>query len=302
MRSTPRHALFVSAALLAVSAVPALAASETRIERRFALGSGGTFVLTTEAGGAEVRGGDGEEAVVVITSRRSDFESKYDVRLEESPGRLEVTIERRGRGIQWGWDEGGEVTFVLPRRTSAEVKSSGGGVTVEALEGLVKAKSSGGGVDVMDVTGDVEASSSGGGVEVQRVTGAARLSSSGGSVSARSVSGDIDAGSSGGGVRIEEAGGAVVASSSGGGVRVDFAAGNAKGGDLHSSGGGVTARVDPNVGLEIDAYASGGDADCDLPVTVRGKMKDNTVQGKLNGGGAVLKLRSSGGGVNIESR
>jgi hypothetical protein len=47
---------------------------------------------------------------------------------------------------------------------------------------------------------------------------------------------------------------------------------------------------------------TGGVADCDLQVTVRGKMKDNTVKGKLKGGGAVLEIRSSGGGVTIERR
>jgi hypothetical protein len=304
MGSTNRFAQVLAVAGLAV--VPAAMAAESgfRMEKSFDLGSGGTLVVKSDAGGAEVRGGDGEKATVVVTSKRSDFAEKYDIRFEEAPGRLEVTIERKGKGLfQFsGWNEGGNVAIVVPRRTNVQVGSSGGGVTVESVEGAVKAKSSGGGVDVTDVEGDVEASSSGGGVEVQRIHGAAKLGSSGGSVTARTVSGDIDAESSGGGVRIDDAGGVVVASSSGGGVKVSFAAGNAKGGDLHSSGGGVTARLDPTVGLEIDAYSSGGDADCDLPVTVRGKMKDDTIQGKLNGGGAVLKLRSSGGGVNIESR
>ena len=60
--------------------------------------------------------------------------------------------------------------------------------------------------------------------------------------------------------------------------------------------GGMTS------GLEIDAYASGGDADTDLPVTVLVKQTDNSLKGTLYGGGAVLKLRSSGGGVSVEGR
>jgi DUF4097 and DUF4098 domain-containing protein YvlB len=274
-----------------------------RLERRFALGSGGSLALRTEAGGVEVRGGDGEEAVVVVTSERSDFAEKFDVRFAERPGRLEVTIESRRRGFRLlDWNSGGRVEVVLPRRSAAQVESSGGGVEIAALDGNVEAESSGGGVRVVEVAGDVVASSSGGGVEVERIGGTARLDSSGGSVTARAVAGDLEAESSGGGVRVEEAGGAVVASSSGGGVRVAFAAGNGKGGSLGSSGGGVTARLDPSVGLELDASASGGDVDCDLPVTVRGKVKRDALRGTLNGGGALLTLRSSGGGVTIEGR
>jgi hypothetical protein len=301
---TMRQRIGVAVFAVALLGAAAAARADYRQDKSYSLPPGGDFFLSTEAGGASIRGGEGDQARVVISSRRGDFDEKYEVIVEETPGRLEITIEHRGRK-PWSWsfgDQGAHVEVTLPRRTDVVVKSSGGGIDVESIEGSVEAKSSGGGVTVLEVSGDVVASSSGGGVEVERIGGGAKLDSSGGSVSARRVAGDIDAGSSGGGVRIDEAGGAVVASSSGGGVRVGFAAGNAKGGDLHSSGGGVTARVDPSVGLEIDAYASGGDADCELPVTVRGKMKDNTVRGTLNGGGAVLKLRSSGGGVTIEGR
>jgi hypothetical protein len=206
-----------------------------RLERRFALGSGGSLALRTEAGGVELRGGDGEEAVVVVTSERSDFAEKFDVRFAERPGRLEVTIESRRRGFRLlDWNSGGRVEVVLPRRSAAQVESSGGGVEIAALDGNVEAESSGGGVRVVEVAGDVVASSSGGGVEVERIGG--------------------------------------------------------------------TARLDPSVGLELDASASGGDVDCDLPVTVRGKVKRDALRGTLNGGGALLTLRSSGGGVTIEGR
>jgi hypothetical protein len=233
MRNMTGLAVFAVALLGTAGAVRA---DGYRMDKSFDLGSGGTFRLSTEAGGAEVRGGNVEKATVIITAKRSDFEQKYDVIIEETKGSLEVTIERKGKKLfSWGWDEGAHVQVTLPRHTSATIKSSGGGIEVEGLEGNVEARSSGGGVEVLDVVGDVVAASSGGGVDVERVKGGAKIDSSGGSVSARSISGDIDAGSSGGGVRIAEAGGAVVASSSGGSVSVAFAAGNDKGGDIHSS-------------------------------------------------------------------
>jgi hypothetical protein len=301
MADRVRRPLLVFAAMLAVAVA---ARADYRLEKEFSLGSGGALSVRTEAGGAEVRGGEGETAKVLITSKRDDFEEKFDVRFEETAGRLAVIVERRGSKLTNCFGAGGGgalVTVTVPRRTAVEVKSSGGGVAVEEVEGTVEAGSSGGGARVVDVVGDVRVHSSGGGVSAERVRGKALLDSSGGSVTARSVSGDLEAESSGGGVKIEEAGGRVTASSSGGSVRVGFAPGNAAGGSVQSSGGGVAATVDPAVGLEIDAVASGGGVDCDLPVTVRGKMSRDTLRGQLNGGGARLELRSSGGGVTIES-
>src|ERR1700687_5008247 len=75
--------------------------------------------------------------------------------------------------------------------------------------------------------------------------------------------------------------------------------GMAPGGDTGSSGGGVEVRVDPAVGLDVDAATSGGSVSCDLPVTVQGKISRHSLRGVLHGGGERLHVRSSGGGIRI---
>ncbi len=270
-----------------IGLTPAAWAGDFRLEKRLPLAAGGSFALSSEASGVKVRGSEGTEAVVLITSERADFAEIFNVRFETPrPDRIEVVIERKSRGPM-SWLNGGgrtRVEVTLPKSAAAEIESSGGGI------------------DIADLAGKVTAESSGGGVEATNLGGAAVLSSSGGSIDGTNISGDIDASSSGGGVEIREARGRVVAESSGGAVSVSFAAGNAKGGDLSSSGGGVAAQVDPTVGLEIDASSSGGSVDCDLPLTVRGRIGRNDVHGTLNGGGPLLKLDSSGGGIAISSR
>lgn len=271
----------------ALAAASAARAADFRLEKHLPLAAGGSFALSSEAGGVTVRGSDAAEAVVVVTSTRDDFAELYNVRFETpAPDRVEVVIERKSRGPS-GWFNGGhrtEVSVTLPKSAAARISSSGGGIDISGLAGKVQAESSGGGVAASHLGGAVE------------------LSSSGGSIDATDIGGDLDAQSSGGGVAIREAHGRVVAESSGGGVRVSFAAGNAKGGELSSSGGGVAAELDPAVGVEIDASSSGGSVDCDLPLTVRGKIGRDDVHGTLNGGGARLTLRSSGGGIAIGKR
>lgn len=272
---------------LSLTLAPAAWAGEYRLEKHLPIAAGGSFSIASEAGGIDIRGGDGTEAVVVVTSSREDFAELYNLRFATpAPDRAEVVIERKSHGPS-NWFEGNHrtrITVTLPKSVATRVSSSGGGI------------------DIAGVDGKVTAESSGGGVQASRLGGAANLSSSGGSISADGIAGDLEAESSGGSVDIREAHGAVVAESSGGAVSVAFAAGNGKGGNLSSSGGGVEARVDPAVGLEIDASSSGGAVDCDLPLTVRGKIGRDDVHGTLNGGGSLLKLRSSGGGIDIGKR
>ncbi len=154
-----------------------------------------------------------------------------------------------------------------------------------------------------DVRGDVVASTSGGSIDITGVRGSLRATTSGGGIAIDTVSGELYASTSGGGVQVRGAGGRVAAHSSGGSVTVRFAAGNNRGGELSTSGGGVRTEVDPSVALTIDASSSGGGVDSELPITGQGPQEpfrsSTSLRGDLNGGGAVLRLRSSGGGVRI---
>jgi hypothetical protein len=122
---------------------------------------------------------------------------------------------------------------------------------------------------------------------------------SGGRVRVENIAGPLRAYSSGGSMVITGAGGRVDARTSGGQVNVAFARGNAAGGELSTSGGNVTATVDPSVRLSIDAATSGGVVVNELPVTTRSAISRQYLRGDLNGGGSLLRLRSSGGRVRI---
>lgn len=51
--------------------------------------------------------------------------------------------------------------------------------------------------------------------------------------------------------------------------------------------------------MDVDAHTSGGRVRTEFPVTVRGTIKRNTLDAKINGGGPELYLRTSGGNVEI---
>ena len=148
-----------------------------------------------------------------------------------------------------------------------------------------------------DIRGKSNVETSGGGIDASNLEGPLHAETSGGSIHTDRVTGDMRLHSSGGGIHIREAGGRVEADTSGGSIEAEFSRGNARGGSLESSGGGINVAVDPSVGLVIDAR--GNSVSSDVPLTVQGEMSRGSLRGTLGPGGEKLHLRTSGGSVRI---
>jgi hypothetical protein len=268
-------ALALAGGLLA--ALPA--AADFRLEKQLELAPGGELVVQAEGGGVTVTGDSPRGVLVVITSESDDAGERYTFDFDVQPGRVTVT-NRRKRGMSgwFGWQSGIRTTVRVPRQTTVDLQSSGGGIRISGLDGDVRMRSSGGGLRVLDVNGRVDGQSSGGSIEVQRVVGDVRVDTSGGGVDVADVTGSVEAESSGGGIAVDNVEGDVDVSTSGGGVRVD---------------------LPPDARVTVDASSSGGSVICDLPITIQGKVSRSSLRGEVNGGGHLYRLRSSGGGIRI---
>jgi DUF4097 and DUF4098 domain-containing protein YvlB len=288
-------------------------------EHTLKLEPGGAFTLESDVGDVVLTGGSASGARVVVTSDR-DLDSDFEFTFDESDHGATVKIKRRGSIRRlFGGSESGRthITIEVPTRSDVrlstsggsvnasrltgtlDIRSSGGSLDVEAIEGNVDGGTSGGSIRMRDVRGNAVANTSGGGISIADVAGSLRADTSGGGITITSVGGELHASTSGGGVDVRGAGGRVDASSSGGGVTVRFAPGNSNGGVVSSSGGPVRVEIDPGAHMSIDASASGGSVDSDVPITIQGKVQNDSLRGEMNGGGPLLRLRSSGGGVKI---
>jgi DUF4097 and DUF4098 domain-containing protein YvlB len=315
--------LLLISALMALLLSAAPAQADFRLERRLTLAPGGMFTLEAEQGSVSLVGDSPSGVLVTITSTRDDVDRQIDFQFQEQPGIARVTATRKKPLAGWldYWKSSGNLRFVVhvPRATkvgidsaggaiqvstldgSARLRTSGGALTIEDVAGDVAGKTSGGAIRVARVTGNVDVNTSGGSVEIERVDGRAHAESSGGPISVRASRGDVLVRTSGGRIQVQDAGGRVEAETSGGPISVAFAPGNSRGGVLSTSGGGVNAVVDANAALSIDAATSGGRVSSDLTLTTHGSAGRNALRGELNGGGAELRLRTSGGPIQISA-
>ena len=313
MRHRIRCILILSLAALAAGTLPAL--GEDRLEKTFNLQPGGKFRLETGMGRVRISGKSGSGAHLTVASHGRDLNELLTFRFEESP--TSVTVVAKSRHHFHFFNSGSvEFEIEVPSETSIDIDTSGGSITAESLRAPAKLETSGGSISVRELAAELDAHTSGGSIRLRDIRGRSRVETSGGNIEAthleaplhaetsggsihlEDVAGDADVHTSGGGIKIRNAGGRVVADTSGGSIDAAFAKGNARGGSLESSGGGITVAVDPGVGLSIDA--EGNRVQTDLPLRVQGEISHRSLRGTLGNGGEKLRLRTSGGGIRIQ--
>jgi len=69
--------------------------------------------------------------------------------------------------------------------------------------------------------------------------------------------------------------------------------------DLHAGDGSIDLQVPENLAADVALHTSDGHISVDLPVMVEGRLGGNSVQGKLNGGGRLLTIRTGDGSIRL---
>ncbi len=304
-----------AAGLLAIVPLAAHARIERDVEKTFTVQAGGKLHLETQGGGITVtRGNDGVVKVTAHEKIRADSDAEADDLLKK----LDLTIEQSGNdvsaiskydsqpiGFHWGSWPPVQVDFTVtvPASFATDLHTSGGGITVGDLNAPVYARTSGGGIKLGKIGATVDAHTSGGSVSLDSATGEVKLGTSGGNISVGRVDGPASLSTSGGGIKIESVVGELHANTSGGSIRAGISGPLKNDCVLSTSGGSVHVNVDKSAAFKLDASTSGGSVNAGgLTITLekadRGRSR---LAGSVNGGGPLLKLRSSGGSIDIST-
>ena len=295
--------------------------------KTFKMSGPSSLIVESSGGGVVVEGSDRSDVKIMAYVRYkgktlsaddpmlSELGDKFKVIMEKNGSQVVAKVERSLTSRPWN-QVGVSFTVYTPRNMSCELTSSGGGVDVSGVSGTHEIESNGGGVNLEDMDGSTDARSHGGGVRANNQDGKVRLVSSGGGVSLKDAKGDVYARSSGGGVRLENVNGRIDASSSGGGVRILGAAASvvaqSSGGsinmdisgltkevELKTNGGGISAVIHNGKELGLDLDLKSQNVNIDLN-NFSGVAKKDRVEGKSNGGGIPVYMRTSGGSINVK--
>ena len=130
-------------------------------------------------------------------------------------------------------------------------------------------------------TMNLDVENTNGSIRLSGVTGKLELDTTNGRIEATRCAGTIDAATTNGRIEAEL-------------LRVTPGQNNS----LTTTNGRIVLSVPPTFSGEVDAGTTNGAIRTDLPVTTK-LSGDNRLRGTINGGGALLKLRTTNGGIEI---
>jgi DUF4097 and DUF4098 domain-containing protein YvlB len=253
----------------------------------------------------------GSVAAKAITGRVDTQSGGGSIHLDDIGG--QINSETGGGSIDVG-TVGGEITL----------RTGGGSIKVASAKGKITAESGGGSVVVLSGMQGATLETGGGSIQVDRCNGQVRATTGGGSIDLGDIGGAADIDTGGGSIRLTSAKGPVHATTGGGSIDL----GSVPSARAESGGGGIVAKfLSGGDRTDSTLETSAGDITVylasDLNVTVRAAIdlanghkirsefsdiqvrseggewgpKTVTAEGKLNGGGPILKVRTSSGDI-----
>ncbi len=284
---------------------------EDVLKKSFSVEPGGTLFLESNLGSVDIRTQAGPTVHIEMTrtmdtndhGRAAEILNDLKLDLRQEGKNVILRAEYRREKSWWRfWGHNRlkiRYQIIVPARYNVDVGTGGGSITISDLEGDVKAHTSGGSLNMGKIRGTVYGRTSGGSVTLEGCQGRANVHTSGGSIRIGKVAGPVEANTSGGSIEVEEVMGTIQAETSGGHIGATLSHQPDADCRLSSSGGGIQVYIRQDLKLTIDAHTSGGNVRSDLPLTVSGELSRNRLNAKLNGGGPLLYLRTSGGNISI---
>jgi len=187
-------------------------------------------------------------------------------------------------------ETGGGSVVVVSCLLGAVLETGGGSIEVQRCSGPLKVTTGGGSIDLGEIAGPAEIETGGGSIRLSSATGAVRAETGGGSITLNGVPT----------ARAETGAGGIVAKFVSGAERTDSV--------LETSAGDITVYLAPNLAMTIRAsieLANGHRIRTDFSeirvVTEGGEWGPGsaTAEGNLNGGGPVLKVRTTTGDISF---
>jgi DUF4097 and DUF4098 domain-containing protein YvlB len=255
---------------------------------------GGNVDATGLAGRVEAESGGG-------TMRLDDIGG--GVNAETGGGSIDVGTVSGDLGLRTG---GGSIEI---RQANGKIvaETGGGRVDIQSCEQGAIIETGGSSIRVHHCNGRVKATTGGGSVDLSDIGGPAEIDTGGGSIHLTSAKGHVHAETGGGGIELYGVPSASAETGAGGiTVKLVNTGSERNDSDLETGAGDITVYIAADVAINIRASVDMGTGHhitsdfSDLRISSEGDKwgpKTLTAEGKLNGGGPTLKVRTSSGDI-----
>jgi DUF4097 and DUF4098 domain-containing protein YvlB len=202
----------------------------------------------------------------VITSRYKIGEGgiRVDERQNGNSVEIEVHYPHHNFNVEWGQHRV-DIVIQMPREGNVNLRTGDGKIEVAGLKGVMDLHSGDGSETLDGVDGKLHANTGDGHIQANGRFDELELKTGDGHVDVRATAGST----------------------------------LASGWRLETGDGSVALEVPPDLSATVDLHTSDGHIDLDMPVTTEGKIRQNEIHGKLNGGGSALIIRTGDGSIHL---
>lgn len=259
-----KHAFFAVVGLAVLAVVPARADEWSKTYKLT-----GKPDLRVETSDANIRVTTWDQNSIeakVITSRYKIGEGGIHIDERQTGDSVEIDVRYPHHyvGFEWGGHRV-EIIIQMPREGNVNLRTGDGRIELAGLKGQMDLHSGDGSENLDHVDGKLHATTGDGHIQANGRFDELELKTGDGHVDVRAGAG----------------------SSLSSNWR------------LETGDGSVSLEVPGNLSADVDLHTSDGHIDLDMPVSTEGKIRQNEVRGKINGGGSLLTIRTGDGSIHL---
>lgn len=291
--------------LLALFMITLPAWSDTGMEKEFMVKEGQKLDLNLKSGGSITIKGWKKNSVRVMVHFNNGSEKECRIEMKQS-GDV-IYIESHFDPFQTKNCRSPKFDILLPHRFDLELKTMGGDIFIEKVNGDINGRTMGGSLDLEQLKGQIRMTTMGGNITLKDSDLDGSLKTMGGRVLLENVVGDIEGSSMGGNVVYrnvksrngKSTGKVVKITTMGGSIKVDQAN---EGADVHTMGGDITIKYAKKFAR---AKTMGGDISVNaidgwVKATTMGGDIDVVMTGDPARGKRDVELTSMGGDILLK--
>jgi len=281
-REWRKGTMMVVAGVLALGMATAIRAEE--LTKTYPVSGRARVHVETDDGSVRVSTGDIKQVEIRVDYSGYKLDRDLQVNTSQSGDSVDISVKTHGTIFAWGARHASlRVEIHMPREADLSVRSGDGSIEVDSINGNV------------DLTaGDGHSTAQG-------LRGSSRFHTGDGHIEARGLDGQVDASSGDGHINLEgrfdslkiKTGDGSVTARAGSGSQVSSAW------SIYTGDGSVDLEIPGDLRANIEASTHDGHISLGLPITVEGTFSSSRIQGKLNGGGQAVTIRTGDGSIHL---
>lgn len=202
----------------------------------------------------------------VVTSHYKIGEHGIRIEERQNGDAVEIDVRYPHIGLSIGWNSSRvDIIIQMPREGKVNLHTGDGKIELSGLKGEMDLHSGDGSETLDALDGKLHASTGDGNIRVNGRFDDLDLKTGDGHIEARAAAGSTIA----------------------------------TGWHLESGDGNVSLELPPDLSADVDLHTGDGHIDLDMPITTEGKIRENEIRGKLNGGGSLLTIRTGDGSIHL---